>query len=263
MRVPVNVGSDEVDFDWLQVLAAKLVEDRRNGLPEPDRLRAIATDAGQRELVQNLLHAFTPHLLPAQQWQDWFEGGVSPREAITVARFSPGDNSGKRKVADAAGVYELACDQVAKARSGVEKARRSLTMAEAELARAEETQARAAAKAQGTILWLLLREISRRVDLVYARGPAAKLIDGLCHGFSPKEADAYIKRVAGLSDEEAEKLDVSEYARAKRAKRVFTALEEIRQSPGLEAELRRLIVDTCVSYAAKRAAGTDAQVCQE
>jgi hypothetical protein len=252
-----NEGTGEGDLDWLRVLACKLVEDHEHRLPEPDRLRALATDAGQRELVHSLLRAFTPKLLPARRWQDWLDGGQSPREAVTVAQFASGPNSGKRKVADAAGVYEKACERVAKAKARVEEVRRTLFAAEAELVEAEESQARDAAKAQGAILWLLLREISRRVDLVYARGPAANLIDALCCGFSLQEAEAFVQKAGDLSDDQLDELDTRAYGQARRALRVLTSLDELRHSPGLEADLRRVIVETCERHAANRTAAKD------
>lgn len=257
VKVSVSVSSEEEDFGWLQVLAGKLVEDRQHGLPDPDRLKALATDTGQRELVHSLLRAFTPRLLPPERWQAWFDGGQSPRDAVMLAQFSPGTNSGKRKVTDAAGAYELACERVAKAKKKVEDVRRTLAAAEAELVKTEEAQSREAAKAQGAVLWLLLREISRRVDVVYARGPAANLIDALSFGFSLQEARAFMQKAEGLSDDQFAELDFKEFSRAKRALRMLTALNELYDSPDLQADLCRVILETCEKYAAARAAEKD------
>jgi hypothetical protein len=257
VRVSGSGDSEEEDFDWLRVLAGKLVEDRQHGLPEPDRLRALATDAGQRDLVEGLLRAFTPRLLPPEQWQEWFDGGPSPRKAVMLAHFESGPNSGKRKVSDAAGVYEQACKRVAKAKGRVEEVRRTLAAAGAELVKAEEVQSREAAKAQGAVMWLLLREISRRVDIVYARGPAAKLIDALCCGYSLQEAQAFMQQADAFSDGKIDDLDSRAYSRARRALRVLTALDELNHNPGLEADLRRVIVETCERHAAERTAAKD------
>lgn len=215
-----EAGDDDA---WLQTIVNKLAEDGRAGFPEPERLRALATDDGQRDVVVGLLRAFTPLMLPAADWQNWFDGGASPRELIDPVQFVPGRDSSRRKSANAIGVYEESCRRVAKARVDVSDARSKLEAAEENLAALQAAQCKAAAKAQGSMMWSLLREVSRRVDKLSAVGPAAKLIDALLEGLLPSEIEGILREAD--ADDAHERIGIQKLMRAQRARKVLAALE--------------------------------------
>jgi hypothetical protein len=232
-----NAKPDRHVTEALARILTMVAEDREEDENILPRIRSLLDRENMDDLVGTIVLQLVPARVDANQWLAWLQGGAAPTSRIELrdpdARLKPGargrEDSARRR-------HDEAVAEVARLEALLQAAREELEARQAALAEAE-THLRT------TVVFALLREISKQVAGAFALGPAWTLMR-VVSGYI--QADPSFE--CNLDDNAAELLKRRRVDRPEDSTKMLDLLDRYVGDQALELRLHRAILQTLTTH---------------
>ncbi len=208
------------------------------------RLSAIARQGDRHDLAIAVLSDLIPDRPDEAGWNEWLEGGTSPRRRLQAAKYDDSGAASSRVISAAVGARERAHQRSDEAREALQKARAAVAEAEEDVRRAERLESIEDTHAKGAALWAYLREIHEGAAGAFAMGPAWTLMR-VVSGYLQND----LAWEATLSEEERKRLVEHRATRAARSKEMLHWLDGFAGDARLEVDLFDALYDYLKDHA--------------